>query len=105
MKCLKLCSYEWINEHLYVSGSAPVAWINSLKQNSALLQPAVSLSTDDQGHDLVADEWLQAVSLQQKLDGISFYFSEGIAFNAAQQILMQQRLDKIGQLLALLDKH
>jgi outer membrane protein OmpA-like peptidoglycan-associated protein len=62
------------------------------------------LITNDQGQQLEANEWLQAVALQQELDGLSFYFSQGIAVNVAQQNRMQQQLLKIGQLRALLDE-
>ncbi len=91
------------NDILFVSGTAPAIWIDTLKQNSALLQPVLRLVTDESGNQLQADEWLKAVSLQQELDGISFYFSKGISINAEQQIRMQNLLDKIDRLLALLD--
>jgi OOP family OmpA-OmpF porin len=89
---------------LFVSGAAPIAWINNLKQKSALLQPPLNLITDDQGQQLEANEWLQAVALQQELNGVSLYFSQGIAFDKTQQTRMQQQLHKISQLRALLDE-
>ncbi len=91
------------NNTLLVSGIAPQAWINSLKQKSAELRPVLKLTTDDQRHPLQANEWLKAVALQQELDGVSFYFSQGITFNAVQQTRMQEPLRKIGRLLILLD--
>ena len=93
-----------VNDVLLVSGSAPKAWINSLKQKSTLLQPALSLITDDQDHPLEVNEWLQALALQQELDGVSVYFSQGTRINAAQQADFQQQLSKINQLLTLLDE-
>lgn len=89
---------------MFVSGTASIAWINNLKQKSVLLQPPLNLITNDQGQQLEANEWLQAVALQQELDGLSFYFSQGIAVNVTQQNHMQQQLLKIGQLRALLDE-
>ncbi len=92
------------NNSLIVSGIAPIEWINSLQQKSTVLQPELSLITDDQDHQLEANERLQAVALQQEIDGVSFYFSQGVALNAAQQAFMQQQLRKIGQLLMLLNQ-
>jgi outer membrane protein OmpA-like peptidoglycan-associated protein len=89
---------------LLVSGAASIAWINNLKQKSTLLQPPLNLITDDRDQQLEANEWLQAVALQQELNGVSLYFSQGITFDKTQQTRMQQQLYKISQLRALLDE-
>ena len=91
------------NDILFVSGTAPAIWVDTLKQKSALLQPVLRLVTDEPGNQLQANEWLKAVSLQRELDGASFYFSKGISVNAEQQLRMQDVLSKIDRLLALLD--
>ena len=87
---------------LIASGTAPAAWIQNLKQQSALLQPPLGLAMVDQGKRLEANEWLQAVSLQQELDGMSFYFSEETSFNKEEQSRIQVKLEKVAQLLELL---
>ncbi|MEE9355715.1 MAG: hypothetical protein V3U75_09025 [Methylococcaceae bacterium] len=87
---------------LFVTGTAPAAWIKDLQQNSVLLPSKLNLRTHDQGKKLVAQEWLQAVALQKELDGIAFYFSEGTTFNPKQQNLLHAHLNKVKQLHKLL---
>ena len=87
---------------LFITGTAPAAWIKDLQQNSVLLPSILNLRTHDQGEQLVAQEWLQAVALQKELDGISFYFSEGTTFNAKQQNLLHEHLNKVKQIHKLL---
>jgi outer membrane protein OmpA-like peptidoglycan-associated protein len=91
------------NQRLLISGIAPAAWINSLPQKSTVLSPALDLIINDHDNQLQAEEWLQAIALQQTLDGMSFYFSQGIGFNDEQQSQMQAQLNKISQLQTLLD--
>jgi outer membrane protein OmpA-like peptidoglycan-associated protein len=90
------------NNRLFVSGTAPAAWINNLNNKSVLLHPELRLIKNDQSTHLQSNESLQAVALQQALDGVSFYFSEGSALKTSQQGQMQAQLKQVSQLLALI---
>jgi outer membrane protein OmpA-like peptidoglycan-associated protein len=85
-------------QQLMLSGIASQQWLDfAVKLKDRL--PGFSVVNFDR---LKVDEWQKAASLQQELDGVSFYFSEGTTFNATQQAFMQAQMDKAGQLVKLL---
>ncbi len=86
-------------QQLTVSGTASQQWLDfAFKLKDRL--PGFSAVNFDQ---LRVDEWQKAAALQQELDGISFYFSEGTTFNATQQAFMQAQMGKVGLLIKLLN--
>jgi outer membrane protein OmpA-like peptidoglycan-associated protein len=94
----KTVSLSARGQQLMVSGTASQQWLDFATKLKDRL-PGFSTVNFNQ---LKVAEWLHAAALQQELDGISFYFSEGTTFNAAQQSRMQTQMDKVGQLLKLL---
>ena len=96
-KTVALSAY---GQQLIVAGTASQQWFDfAVKLKDRL--PGFSTVNFDR---LKIDEWSQATVLRQELDGTSFYFNDGIAFNAEQQDILQIRMDKVGQLMKLLGK-
>jgi outer membrane protein OmpA-like peptidoglycan-associated protein len=85
-------------QQLIVNGIASQQWLDfAVKLKDRI--PGFNAVNFEQ---LKVTEWLQAAALQQELDGISFYFSEGATFNTEQQNHVQVQMDKVSQLLKLL---
>jgi hypothetical protein len=83
---------------LILSGTADQQWFDfAVKLRDRI--PGFSAVNFEQ---LKVAEWVQANVLQQELNGISFYFSDGAMLNTEQQSRMQMQMGKVGLLLKLL---
>ncbi len=89
-------------QRLFVTGTASAQWISNLNQQSVLSESNLSLQTVDAGNRLLSNEKVQVTKLIEHLNGLSFYFSDGIMMSEMQETELQDRMNKIKQLVALL---
>ncbi len=91
------------DQTLFVTGVAPLIWIQNINHHPVLKTYGLKLKTRDLTRQLQSEELLHAQELMQMLNGVMLYFSHGVAADDSELVGFYAKLVKVKQLVKLLD--
>lgn len=92
--------FEMLDGRLRVTGGAPAAWIQGLEQNFSSVAGIDSLDTSAlvTNDPTPPDPRVELLPLLRELDGVRFYFTDGVEFRDDAAAALQAWADRVAEL-------